>query len=688
MRRGRRPPRRGGRPGARAVREGAMGRPCPSGDELAAFHAGALPEDAFEAVSEHLGRCAACAASLASLPLDADPWVRALRGPAAADPFVSGPDCARAVAQVETLVQEATASASYHGPLADEGRPKEQAPPPTATSTVTWPVGADAAEDVPDLPGYEVLDVLGRGAMGVVYRARDKALPRLVALKVVKAGRAATAEQRARFRAEAGALARLRHAHIVPVYDYDEHQGQPYFALEYVEGGSLDKRLGGRPQPPAAAARLVFLLARAVQHAHSCGVVHRDLKPSNVLLAPEADEPGLNSPYGLPKLSDFGLAHCLEEAGAQTAEGAVLGTPSYMAPEQAAGKVSQVGAATDVYALGAILYECLTGQPPFRGESVLDTLEQVRSGSPVPPRRLRPDVPAALEAVVLRCLAKRPEDRYPSAAALAAALQPFQAGQTTDDRPTDPTPPDRRKWWRRVAVAAAGVLAVGLVGLAVAFGPWGGGGETGHPPQGGTGAPKPPPALEPLKGSLDLRVTQKENPRRQKLLLHQPLALPLRPGDRMEIEAEVNRPAYLYLVYLDSQGRATPLFPWRGFDWKRRPAEERRLRLFQEGPLDPGPSGVESLLLLIREEPLPGEADLPALFAGLPKQKGLPDRRARAWFENGELVRDDPERGPPRLIGQGDPREDPLVQAQALLRDRLRTVFPYTRAVCFAFQGD
>jgi serine/threonine protein kinase len=319
------------------------------------------------------------------------------------------------------------------------GIPESPAPPQQPARLRAGCVAAGGDPLPHRIPGYEILGVLGRGGMGVVYRARDLALNRVVALKMVLAGSAAAPEQLARFRAEAEALARLRHPHIVQVHTCGEHAGQPYFVLEYVEGGSLAERLRGQPQPPRDAARLVLLLARAVHAAHQAGIVHRDLKPANILLGPPADEPALNSALGWPKVTDFGLARYLDEAS-RTADGTLLGTPSYMAPEQAAGKVKEIGPAADVYSLGAILYGMLTGRPPFRGESVLDTLDQVRNRAPEPPSRLNPAVPFALETICLKCLQKMPADRYVTAAALVDDLRRFLCGEATKvpERATQP----------------------------------------------------------------------------------------------------------------------------------------------------------------------------------------------------------------------------------------------------------
>jgi serine/threonine protein kinase len=238
---------------------------------------------------------------------------------------------------------------------------------------------------------YEVLEEIGRGAMGVVYKARQLSLNRLVALKMIVAGGHTSADEVARFRAEADAVARLQHPNIVQIYEVGEHDGLPYFSLELCPGGSLDRRLQGTPRPPAEAARLVQTLAAAVDAAHQSRLVHRDLKPANLLLTD-------GGPQAVVKIADFGLAKRLGEAG-QTLSGAIVGTPSYMAPEQAGGRSRDVGPAADIYALGAILYELLTGRPPFKAPSALDTLLQVVADDPVPPRQLQSKTPRDLETI-------------------------------------------------------------------------------------------------------------------------------------------------------------------------------------------------------------------------------------------------------------------------------------------------
>jgi tetratricopeptide (TPR) repeat protein len=314
-------------------------------------------------------------------------------------------------------------------------------------------------ERLPSFGDYELLGELGRGGMGVVYQARQRQLDRLVALKMILAGAHAGPEELDRFRSEAAALARLQHPNIVQIYEVGAHDGRPYFCLEYVEGGSLADKLGGTPLAAGPAAALVRTLAGAVHAAHQRGVVHRDLKPANVLLTAD----------GAPKVTDFGLAKRLDAPAGATRSGAILGTPSYMAPEQAAGKSKEIGPAVDVYALGAILYELLIGRPPFKAATTMDTLRQVQTEEPVPPRRLQPQVPVDLETICLKCLRKDARQRYTSALELAEDLRRFQGGEPIRARPVSAW--ERTwKWARRRPAHAALVAAVALLLLSGAAG--------------------------------------------------------------------------------------------------------------------------------------------------------------------------------------------------------------------------
>ncbi|HEX5271579.1 MAG TPA: serine/threonine-protein kinase, partial [Gemmataceae bacterium] len=291
--------------------------------------------------------------------------------------------------------------------------------PRVSLAEATLPRAPEQAGGTPLVPGYEVLGELGRGGMGVVYKARQVKAGRVVALKMVLAGGHASAAEMGRFRREAEAIARLQHPNIVQMFEVGEHHGLPFFSLEFCPGGSLDRKLVGKPLPAPQAALLLERLALAVQAAHEKHVVHRDLKPANVLLAED----------GTPRVSDFGLARKLDEVG-QTQTGSLLGTPSYMAPEQARGSGHKAGPPADVYALGAILYECLAGRPPFKAATYAETVRQVLEQEPAPPRRVNPAVPRDLETICLKCLHKEAARRYPSAAELADDLRRF-----LEDRP-------------------------------------------------------------------------------------------------------------------------------------------------------------------------------------------------------------------------------------------------------------
>jgi serine/threonine protein kinase/predicted Zn-dependent protease len=326
------------------------------------------------------------------------------------------------------------------------------------------------------VPGYDILAELGRGGMGVVYKARDRRLQRLVALKMVLAGAHVGAVGLARFRAEAEAVAKLTHANIVQIYETGEHEGRPFFSLEFVEGGSLEQRIADGPTSPRAAAQLIETLARAMQVAHERGIIHRDLKPANILLAKlgsqssmvrarESDAQSLPPDHWsrttIPKIADFGLAKQVDDDSSQTKSGTILGTPSYMAPEQAEGKIRQVGPGADIYALGAILYELLVGRPPFRAGNPIDTIRQVVEQDPVAPRQLEPRVPLDLETICLKCLEKQPERRFATAGDLADDLRRFIDGEPVQARPT---PSWERAWkWAKRRPAVVALLAVSML---------------------------------------------------------------------------------------------------------------------------------------------------------------------------------------------------------------------------------
>jgi eukaryotic-like serine/threonine-protein kinase len=333
-----------------------------------------------------------------------------------------------------------------------------------------------SGRELPVVPGYEIIEEIGRGGMGIVYQARQLGLDRTVALKMVLTGFLADPIELTRFRAEAAALARLQHPNIVQIYDVGEAAGRPYFVFEFVAGGSLSQLLEGTPQPVRPAAQLVETLARAVHVAHANGVIHRDLKPANILLRDESGDlsPGTSRLASLiPKITDFGLAKCVggdrdgPDLHGPTATGDLLGTPNYMAPEQAMVRRQPIGPTADVYALGAILYELLTGRPPFTGETPLTTVLQVLHNEPVSVTSLQPNVPRDLETICLKCLRKEPRQRYASALELAEDLQRFLRDEPIRARPIGVV--EKLGRWVRRHPAPAILLAAGLLAPVVAL---------------------------------------------------------------------------------------------------------------------------------------------------------------------------------------------------------------------------
>jgi hypothetical protein len=460
------------------------------------------------------------------------------------------------------------------------------------------------------------------------------------------------------------------------VHQFGEQDGRPFLVLELVPGGSLEQKLRpGVPQPVNDSARLVLLLARAVHAAHQAGVVHRDLKPGNVLLAAPADEPALNTPWGCPKVTDFGLARLRDVEGGSV-PGTVIGTPEYMAPEQAEGRVGEVGPAADVWALGVILSELLTGRRPFQGSSLLGTLRLVCEHEPAPVRALRPEVPEALAAVVARCLRKRAEDRYPSAAALADELKRILDGEPILVRPP--------RWsWRRAAVwLGAGSVTAVVVGVIVfALLPWGSVPTT-------TG-----PNAAPLEGTLSVRVwTDDRKKKGFKVEDEGSGALPVRNGDQVQLLATVNRPAHVYLVWIDAEGDAAALYPWNDEDPNEipltRPPERPPVRQVRcpkrEGKGFPveGKGGLVTALLLARRDPLPASVKLADILAGLKgKWEKAPSPGATAvvvrGFDRGQV-------NEAVSLDRGLKTAVDINDVVLQLRDRLGEHFELIRSVSFA----
>jgi serine/threonine-protein kinase len=328
--------------------------------------------------------------------------------------------------------------------------------PPDATLRIPGPPPSHPRAPLLGVFGkYELIEEIGRGGMGVVYKARQTGLDRTVALKMILSSHLASAEQVDRFYAEARAAAQVDDPNIVAIHDVGEMHGQHYFTMEWVPGPNLAQQLQRGPFDLAAAAHLVAVVARAVDRLHRLGIVHRDLKPSNILLDERQE----------PHITDFGLAMMVEAENRMTRSGAVVGTPSYMAPEQASGKGGEVGPSSDIYSLGAILYELLTGRPPFDESTPLDTLMQVMHGEPAPPHQLREGIPRALEQICLKCLEKDPLKRYPSAEALAQDLDRFLKGEAVEARREGLW--DRLSRWARREPALVSRLSILAIGGAI-----------------------------------------------------------------------------------------------------------------------------------------------------------------------------------------------------------------------------
>jgi serine/threonine protein kinase len=461
---------------------------CPADEKLAELLEDALTPAERDEVARHVERCRHCQQVLARLAGSPDTEVwrqteRQLRG--------SGPE--------ELLMwrlKQISANSTTPHPT--------QVSWTTNNSSVAVFRRSTTSPDWPSIPGYEIHGELGRGGMGVVYKARQLGLERTVALKMIRLGAQAGPKDLARFRAESAAIARLQHHNIVQIYDVGEAAGQPYFVLEFVAGGSLAQHLQGKPQSARSSAQLIETLARAVHAAHASGVIHRDLKPANILLQATVDsrqttlagrdatlcngDHRTDTPQNLqfsandysllastffPKIADFGLAKCVSDVGEAcnhriaTVTGELLGTPSYMAPEQAMAPRQSVGPAVDIYALGAILYELLTGRPPFTGETPLSIVLQVLHNEPVAVSSLQPNVPRDLETICLKCIQKDPNKRYASALELAEDLQRFLHDEPIRARPVMAK---EKLWrWARRHPVPAGHLAAGLLAPVVAL---------------------------------------------------------------------------------------------------------------------------------------------------------------------------------------------------------------------------
>ena len=503
------------------------------------------------------------------------------------------------------------------------------------------------------------------GSFGIVFLATDKVLGRPVAIKLPRPDRVSRGLGTDRFLDEARRLAELSHPAIVAVHEVGTlADGWPFVVMAGIQGDSLEKYLAENPPSPAEAAALIANIADAMAHAHGRGIVHRDLKPANVIRDTDG---GLH-------VVDFGLA--LEESQQRGRSGEFAGTPCCMAPEQIRGEAHRLDGRTDIWALGVMLYQMLTRRRPFDGEEqrVEQVMDEILHRDPRPPRQIKPDVPDELERICLKCLQKQITARYTTAGDLARDLRRWP-------RPKPPRPPIYL-----LVIMVAVVLGVSFSACYALFR------QVGGPllPVGPDTVRRLPQSE--LRGVVDVLVWDIQNPTRRGLTLREPGALPLRANDQVRVRAELSRPAYIYLLWIDAQGQAAPVYPWKPGRWDDRPPEESPLaqislpaQLDRGWPIAGNP-GMETIVLLGRDSPLPPEVDLSQLLTGFQSQP-MQDESALVEFEGGQVVTEtrEPNRGP--QFFNAEQIDDPVLRTQQWLVEKLAPYFPLIRAQSFAHRG-
>jgi len=553
------------------------------------------------------------------------------------------------------------------------------------------------------LGSCRIVKELGAGGMGIVFLAEDTVLNRRVAIKVMRPEIAARPGARERFLREARAAAALEHQHIVPIYQVGEASGAvPFIVMPFLAGESLADRLQrDGALPIAEVLRIGRETARGLAAAHAVGLIHRDIKPDNLWLY-DPSYTDSAAQRGQVKILDFGLAR--DRTGAEielTQPGALLGTPAYMSPEQSDGK--PVDTRSDLFSLGCVLYQAATGQRAFQGKTLTAVLRAIADDQPVPPHVVRPEVPLPLSDLIMKLLAKSPDDRTASAREVAGALHDIEGKapmpDTVSESPTAPqssgpvsrsraTKTGKRRpvlsiaigRWRLALWAIAPAL---LLMFAMTFN-WQLGSKESMP--------FPRTRVE-YSGSVDVSIWSKAGDKVRKLRLNDPGALPVHSGDQVRITARIEPAAYLYIFWIDSDGETAPIYPWQPGKWGTRPAAEEPVsrldlptRLTAGFTLTGKTDGMETLVLLARDTPL--DADDTVLrgeLAGLPKMNLVQNSQTAVWFENGRVVEDDANRQ--RAHFQIEDISDPVLRLQEVLREKLQPLGQYTAAVSFARLG-